>query len=158
MHRFILQLLLGPQATGKQNDLSDQVVSRRHCMWGNVTSLVMFLDAEARPNPLRQDFQGAENFKPPAGLVREPWLLSRAFFEHKSWFHAVSGCPAHSSEWSPLPILFNSPHKLSSCSFFGKDTVENSLNIESWFHFLAILRSFLSVTVKLEQPKPVQGI
>lgn len=51
MHRFVLQLLLGPQATGKQNDLSDQVLSRRPGMWGSVTSLGLFLGAAVQSIP-----------------------------------------------------------------------------------------------------------
>lgn len=125
------------------------MLSRRRCTRGSVTSLVTSLDAEARPVPLWRDFQASDIFRTTGSLVRGSRLLSRAFFEHKSWNHAVSGRPAHGSEWSPLQMLFTWPHKLSPCSFSGKDAVEsNSLNVDSWLHFPAVLGSSLSVTGK----------
>lgn len=59
---------------------------------------------------------------------------SMSFSEHKSWFHAVSGCPAH----GPFKILSTLPRNQGSGSFPGKDAVDNDLCIESWLHSLAI--------------------
>lgn len=48
---FVRQLLLGPQATGEENDLSDQMLSGRHCPRDNVASRFLpALDAVARPD------------------------------------------------------------------------------------------------------------
>lgn len=58
---FVGQLLLGPQATGKENDLSDQMLSRRHCPRDNVASrLPPALDAVATPGLFLARFSSSQ--------------------------------------------------------------------------------------------------
>ena len=76
-------------------------------------------------------------------------------FQHRNWFHALSGCPAHSSEWSSSPVLPTGSR--SSHSFSGKDALHDCLYPESWLRSLAIPQGSRSVMVNMEQPKLSQS-